>query len=81
MTWLIVALTAAAAGAVQTVTGFGAAVVLMLVLPHLFGVVTASALSMSICIALTASLAWNSAAKRTFDSSHCRSPFFHCPAS
>lgn len=45
-------------------------------LPHLFGVVTASALSMSICIALTASLAWNSAAKRTFDLSHCRSPFF-----
>ena len=81
MTWLIVALTAAAAGTVQTVTGFGAAVVLMLVLPHLFGVVTASALSMSICIALTASLAWNSAAKRTFGLSHCRSPFFHCPAS
>ena len=73
---LIVAMTAAAAGTVQTVTGLGAAVVLMLVLPHLFGVVTASALSMSICIALTASLAWNSAAKRTFDLSHCRSPFF-----
>ena len=73
---LIVAMTAAAAGTLQTVTGLGAAVVLMLVLPHLFGVVTASALSMSICIALTASLAWNSAAKRTFDSSPCRSPFF-----
>ena len=73
---LIVAMTAAAAGTVQTVTGLGAAVVLMLVLPHLFGVVTASALSMSICIALTASLAWNSAAKRTFDLSHCRPPFF-----
>ena len=66
MTWLIVALTAAAAGTVQTVTGFGAAVVLMLVLPHLFGVVTASALSTSICIALTASLAWKFRRKTDF---------------
>ena len=66
MTWLIVALTAAAAGTVQTVTGFGAAVVLMLVLPHLFSVVTASAVSTSICIALTASLAWKFRRKTDF---------------
>ena len=58
MTYVIVALTAMTAGTVQTVTGFGAAVIMMLALPHLFGVVTAPALSTSICVALSGALAW-----------------------
>lgn len=58
MTYVIVALAALAAGAVQTVTGFGAAVIMMLVLPRIFGVVTASAVSTSICVVLSTSLAW-----------------------
>lgn len=58
MTYVIVALAALTAGAVQTVTGFGAAVVMMLVLPRIFGVVTAPAVSTSICVALSGALAW-----------------------
>lgn len=58
MTYVIVALAALAAGAVQTVTGFGAAVIMMLALPRIFGVVTASAVSTSICVALSGSLTW-----------------------
>lgn len=58
MTYVIVALAALTAGVVQTVTGFGAAVVMMLVLPRIFGVVTAPAVSTSICVALSGALAW-----------------------
>lgn len=58
MAYAIAAIAALAAGAVQTVTGFGAAVVLMLALPRIFGVVTASAVSTSICVALSGMLAW-----------------------
>lgn len=66
MTWLIVAFASVAAGVVQTVTGFGAAVVLMLVLPRLFDVVTASTITTSICIALTVSLTWKFRHKTNF---------------
>ena len=66
MTYIIVALAALTAGAVQTVTGFGAAVVMMLVLPRIFGVVTASAVSTSICVALSLSLAWRLRRKTDF---------------
>lgn len=58
MAYAIAAIAALAAGTVQTVTGFGAAVVLMLALPRIFGVVTASAVSTSICVALSGMLAW-----------------------
>lgn len=66
MSYVIVALAALTAGAVQTVTGFGAAVVLMLVLPRVFGVVTAPAVSTSICVALSAALAWKFRKKTNF---------------
>ena len=66
MTYVIVALAALAAGAVQTVTGFGAAVVMMLALPRIFGVVTASAVSTSICVALSGLLAWKFRHKTDF---------------
>lgn len=56
MIWLIVTLTAAAAGVVQTVTGFGSVVTMMLVFPFLFDMIDAPALAIVInqlfCIAL-----------------------------
>ena len=66
MAYAIAAIAALAAGAVQTVTGFGAAVVLMLALPRIFGVVTASAVSTSICVALSGMLAWKFRKKTNF---------------
>ena len=66
MTYIIVAIAAMTAGAVQTVTGFGAAVVMMLVLPRIFGVVTAPAVSTSICVVLSVSLAWRLRHKTDF---------------
>lgn len=57
MVWLATGLGAFAAGLLQTVTGFGAATVLMLVLPHFFTMTEAAALSSVICMILAASLA------------------------
>ena len=66
MTYVIVALAALAAGAVQALTGFGGAVVMMLVLPHIFNVVTAPTLSTAICVALSGALAWRFRRKTNF---------------
>lgn len=66
MAYVIVALAAMTAGAVQTVTGFGAAVIMMLVLPRMFGVVAAPAVSTSICVALSGALAWKFRKKTNF---------------
>ncbi len=52
------ALLAVTAGFVQTVTGFGAGIVMMTVLPYLFGVIQAAGLSSSICLGLNATLAF-----------------------
>lgn len=49
---------ALAGGLVQGVTGFGAGVVLMLVLPALLAVPQAAAVSGATCVALTASMTW-----------------------
>lgn len=49
---------AVAAGIVQSVTGFGAAIFLMLILPHFFDMVTAGALASSISMTLALMLAW-----------------------
>lgn len=57
MIWLAVGLSSVAAGFLQTVTGFGAATVLMLVLPYFYDMTVAPALSSSICMGLAASLA------------------------
>ena len=57
MVFLAVGLSSAAAGFLQTVTGFGAATVLMLVLPYFFDMAASPALSSSICMGLAASLA------------------------
>lgn len=55
---LVVLAGALAGGLVQGVTGFGAGVVLMLVLPALLAVPQAAAVSGAVCVALTASMAW-----------------------
>lgn len=52
MTWLWVILSAALAGVVQSVTGFGAAVVMMLVLPHFFSIPAASSIASAVCLGL-----------------------------
>lgn len=57
MVWFVTTMGAFAAGLLQTVTGFGAATVLMLVLPHFFSMTEAPALSSVICMILAASLA------------------------
>lgn len=58
MLWAVVAVSALAAGIIQSVTGFGAAVVMMLVVPYFLGIARAPALVSSICIFLAVSLAW-----------------------
>lgn len=58
MVWAAVAVSALAAGVIQSVTGFGAAVVMMLVVPQFLGMAKAPALISSICIFLSILLAW-----------------------
>jgi hypothetical protein len=58
MLYLMLLIAAAAAGMLQTITGFGSAILLMLVLPHFFTMLQAPALSSSITLALTVALAW-----------------------
>ena len=55
--WVMMA--AAVAGVTQTVTGFGAGIVIMMVLPLFFPVVSAAAINSSICTALALGLAWH----------------------
>ena len=54
-----IALTAIVAGLVQAVTGFGAGIVLMVVLPQFFTVVQGAGISQSICLVLVLSMAWH----------------------
>lgn len=58
MTGVMVFLAAAAGGLIQSVTGFGSGVFMMLFFPMWFSIVQASALSASICLVLAASLTW-----------------------
>lgn len=58
MVWAAIILGSVLAGLVQTVTGFGSGVVLIMVLSRLFPMTVAPALNTSICIALSVSLAW-----------------------
>ena len=52
MILLSVILAAALAGVVQSVTGFGGAVVMMLVLPHFFSIPAASSIASAVCLGL-----------------------------
>lgn len=58
MIWLVVGLISTIAGLVQTVTGFGAVVLMMLVLPFFFPIVDASTLSLTIALVLCIVLCW-----------------------
>ena len=58
MIYTVVACMALLGGTVQTVTGFGGGVVMMLALPYFFGMVQAPAISSIICMGLTYALAW-----------------------
>ena len=58
MVYLAVALSAALGGFVQSITGFGAAVVMMTILPYFFTMAVAPSVSTSICLRLTVTLAW-----------------------
>lgn len=54
--YLIVALLAFLAGLVQTITGFGAGIVMMAGLPYLFPIAEAPSLSTIVCLALSGTL-------------------------
>lgn len=58
MIWLVVGLISALGGFIQTVTGFGAVVTMMLVLPYFFSIVDASTLALTISMALSVILCW-----------------------
>ena len=58
MVYFAVALSAALGGFVQSITGFGAAVVMMTILPYFFDMTVAPSVSTSICLGLTVTLAW-----------------------
>lgn len=58
MLYAISFFTAMAAGAIQTITGFGAAIILMTVLPYFFDILQASALASSITLGVTIALSW-----------------------
>lgn len=55
---ILVMLVTTVAGVVQSVTGFGAGILVMLVLPYFFPVMTSSALSGSITTVLSMGLVW-----------------------
>lgn len=59
MTWAAVFLAAAGAGLIQSITGFGAAVLMMLVVPYFFDMVRAPALVSAISLGLSVVLAWS----------------------
>lgn len=58
MLYLVVPLGAALGGFVQSITGFGAAVVMMTFLPYFFSMTVAPSISTSICLGLSVTLAW-----------------------
>lgn len=58
LSYAVVALASVGAGIIQSVTGFGAGIFLMLFIPYFFDMVTAPALSSAICLGLSVSLAW-----------------------
>lgn len=59
MTWLIILPLAALAGFIQAFTGFGAAAILMTVLPYAFSMLQAPGVTQIICTFLAATMAWH----------------------
>lgn len=58
MLWAALIAASFVAGIVQTITGFGAGVVIMMFLPYFFDLVAAPAINSTICMGLSAGLAW-----------------------
>ena len=58
MVWLAVSLGAMLGGMVQTVTGFGAGVVLILILSRFFDMLAAPGINNVVCMSLTVMLSW-----------------------
>lgn len=58
MVWLAVILFAFVGGILQTVTGFGAGVVMIMAFSRLFDITVAASLNTAICAVLSLSLAW-----------------------
>lgn len=58
MVYLAVAAGAALGGFIQSITGFGTAVMLMTILPHFFDMTLAPSISTTVCLGLSATLAW-----------------------
>ena len=58
MVWAIVSVTSGAAGLIQTVTGFGAVVLMMLILPFFFSIVDAATLSLTIALLFCIVFCW-----------------------
>lgn len=59
MNWLIILPLAALAGFIQAFTGFGAAAILMTVLPYAFSMLQAPGITQIICTFLAATMAWH----------------------
>ena len=58
ITYIAIVAAAIVAGIIQTVTGFGAAVLLMLVMPYFFNMIAAPAVTSAITLGFTVTLAW-----------------------
>lgn len=58
MPWYALLALTTVSGLVQSLTGFGAGIVMMLLLPTFFNMLQAPALSCAICLGLTAPMAW-----------------------
>ena len=56
--YAIITLASVVSGIIQSVTGFGSAVFLMLIVPYFFDMVASSAISASIALGLSGTLAW-----------------------
>ena len=78
MLFAVVAASSVIAGIIQSVTGFGSAVFLMLVIPHFFNMVAAPALSSAISMGLAVTLAWKFRKHIAWDI--CLFPTVVCPS-
>lgn len=58
MSFAVIAAASVGAGIIQSVTGFGAPVILMLVIPYFFNMITAPAVASSIAMGASITLAW-----------------------
>lgn len=58
MSLVLIGLASVGAGIIQAVTGFGAPVILMLVIPYFFNMITAPAVSSTIAMGASIALAW-----------------------